>query len=81
MTKEVSLLEALTGINFTLVHLDGSLKRIQNKRGDIISPGTMMTCEGLGLPFHKTSYKNGNLFITFNVKFPENVNQKQIAEF
>jgi len=38
----------------------------------------MMTCEGLGMPFHKTPYKFGNLFVKFNVKFPETMNQSQI---
>ena len=37
-----------------------------------------MTCEDLGLPFHKTPYKHGNLFITFNIKFPEQMNANQI---
>ena len=81
MNKDVTLLEALTGVSFSLVHLDGRVVRVQAKKGDIISPGSQMTCEGLGLPFHKTSYKFGNLFITFNIKFPEQVNQKQIQEF
>lgn len=30
-----------------------------------------MTIEGLGMPFHKTNYKYGNLFITFTIKFPD----------
>lgn len=40
----------------------------------------MMTCEGLGMPFHKTPYKFGNLFILFKIKFPETVNQGQIDQ-
>ena len=39
-----------------------------------------MTCEGLGLPFHKTPYKFGNLFINFTVKFPEQVSESQIKQ-
>lgn len=30
------------------------------------------------MPFHKTSYKNGNLFINFKIKFPNAVDQKTI---
>ena len=56
MEKEITLLEALTGVNFILVHLDGRKVRIQNKAGSIVSPGQVMTCEGLGLPFHKKPY-------------------------
>lgn len=38
-----------------------------------------MTCEGLGMPFHKTSYKNGNLFITFSIKFPDQIDADQVS--
>lgn len=75
MNKSISLLDALTGFHFTLVHLDGRIVRIQNKPGDIISPGQIMTCEGLGMPYHKTPYKSGNLFITFEIKFPDTIDQ------
>jgi len=34
--KEITLLEALTGLDMTLTHLDGTQKRIQNKPGEII---------------------------------------------
>jgi len=65
------LLESLTGVDFTIIHLDGKIIRIQGNEGQIIKPASMMTCEGLGMPFHKTPYKQGNLFITFTVQFPE----------
>ena len=38
----------------------------------------MMTCEDLGMPFHKTPYKTGNLFITFKIKFPDSIPSNQI---
>jgi DnaJ family protein A protein 2 len=73
MDKEITLLEALTGVNFTIMHLDGKIIRITNPSGQVIKPNDVMTCEGLGMPFHKTSYKNGNLFITFSIKFPDHI--------
>lgn len=39
-----------------------------------------MTIEGQGMPFHKTSYKNGNLFVKFSIKFPESIDQDQIGQ-
>ena len=27
--------------------------------------------EDKGMPFHKLNYKNGNLFVMFEVKFPD----------
>ena len=80
LEKEISLLEALTGVDFTIMHLDGRMVRIQNESGQVIKPNSTMTCEGLGMPFHKTPYKFGNLFVTFKVQFPEQVDQAQMAQ-
>jgi DnaJ homolog subfamily A member 2 len=80
MDKEISLVQALTGVNFVILHLDGRAVRIMGKEGQVIKPNSVMTCEGLGLPFHKTSYKSGNLFINFKIAFPETItpNQKDV---
>lgn len=78
MEKEITLLEALTGVDFLMTHLDGRSFRIQSKAGETVKPDQLMTCEGLGLPFHKTPYKFGNLFIKFSVKFPDSLNQNQL---
>ena len=45
----------------------------------IIKPNTLMTVEGLGMPYHKTPYKYGNLFINFKIKFPEKLNEEQMG--
>ena len=71
--KDISLLEALTGVDFVVKHLDGRDIRIKSSPGQVIKPNSMMTCEGLGMPFHKTPYEFGNLFVLFKVKFPEKV--------
>lgn len=76
--KEISLLEALTNVDFTIMHLDGRMIRIQNEAGKVIKPNSIMTCEGLGMPFHKTPYKFGNLFIKFKIKFPESLEDEQV---
>lgn len=36
-----------------------------------------MTIEDKGLPFHKNSYKFGNLFVLFKVVFPESLDETQ----
>ena len=71
MEKEISLLDALTGVNFTIMHLDGRVVRIISEEKKCIKPNEVMTCEGLGMPFHKTPYRFGNLFITFKIKFQD----------
>jgi DnaJ homolog subfamily A member 2 len=74
MEKEITLFEALTGLDFVLVHLDGRKVRINNKPGEVIKPDSLFTVENLGMPFHKKTYSNGNLIIQFKIKFPTEVN-------
>lgn len=77
--KEITLLEAMTGVDFVITHLDGTKIRIKNKPGEVIKPEAIKTVKDKGLPFHKTSYKSGNLFIVFKVKFPMTINDSQIG--
>lgn len=79
MEKEISLIEALTGLEFLLTHLDGRKIRIQNKAGDVIKPEDYKTVEGLGMPLNKRSYQFGNLVIHFKIKFPASMDTKHIA--
>jgi hypothetical protein len=62
-----------TGCDFILKHVDGSMLRVESKPGMVIKPDSLMTLEGKGLPFHKTPYQFGNLFVLFTVKFPESL--------
>ena len=56
MDKEITLLEALTGVDFVFTHLDGRKVRIQNKPGEIIKPDDIKTVESMGMPYHKKIY-------------------------
>lgn len=71
--QEISLLEALTGVDFVVTHLDGSKIRIKNNPGEVIKPDDIKTVIEKGLPFHKSSFKFGNLFVMFKVTFPKSV--------
>jgi DnaJ homolog subfamily A member 2 len=51
--KEISLVEALTGVDFVLTHLDGKKIRIKSKPGEVIKPDDLKTVEGHGMPYHK----------------------------
>jgi DnaJ-class molecular chaperone len=75
MEKEISLLESLTGCDFMIDHLDGKKYRVKSAPGQVIKPDTLMTIEEKGLPFHKTSFNFGNLFVLFKVKFPERMDE------
>lgn len=70
MEKEITLLQALTGVDFTITHLDGSKIRVKNEPGEVIKPDDIKTVYDKGLPFHKQSYKFGNLYVAFKITFP-----------
>ncbi len=37
----------------------------------MIKPNSLMTIRDMGMPFHKTIYQSGNLFVMFKVTFPD----------
>ena len=68
--KKITLAEALTGYKFVITHLDGTTHLVQSQPGEVVKPGDIKTVEELGMPLFKLTYKNGNLFIYFDVEFP-----------
>jgi len=77
--KEITLIEALTGIDFVITHLDGRKIRIKNNPGEVIKPDDIKTVENMGMPLNKRTYVFGNLFIHFKIKFPNSMDAKNIA--
>jgi DnaJ family protein A protein 2 len=78
MTRKITLYEALAGFNFQLQHLDGRQVVISTPPEKIIGSGEVMTVEELGMPFFGRNYKYGNLFIEFEIVFPESLTKKQM---
>ena len=74
---EISLLEALTGVSIAITHLDGRRILIQSKPGEIIQPQTLKTVEELGMPFFNSPYRFGNLYIDFQIAFPDKLTDEQ----
>ena len=69
--KDISLLEALTGFEFSLKHLDGTEYTIYTGKGEVIADEMKKVVRGLGLPFHKDPMSHGNLVIDFHVVMPK----------
>ncbi|XP_060518305.1 dnaJ homolog subfamily A member 2-like [Cylas formicarius] len=67
----ISLTDALCGFNFVITHLDKRKLLIRHPAGEVIKPGDVKTVAGEGMPIHKNPFEKGNLYVTFNVKFPE----------
>ena len=77
---EISLLQALTGLSFMITHLDGKQILIKSKEGLCIKPGVFKTVKELGMPFHNAPYKFGNLYIDFEIDFPNKLNEDEIKQ-
>jgi DnaJ family protein A protein 2 len=69
--KKISLYEALTGVTFTIEHLDGQKLNITTAPGEAIAPGTRKQLPKKGMGFHKDAMGQGHLYIDFAVEFPK----------
>ncbi|CDJ47480.1 DnaJ domain-containing protein, putative [Eimeria brunetti] len=73
MTKSITLYEALCGFKFLLTHLDGRQLLIQGSPGEVVKPDAVMCVKGEGMPCHKNPFIHGELYIVFDVEFPQKV--------
>lgn len=71
MKKQITLLEALTGFDFKLKHLDGSELTIYTGKGQVVGDHDKKVVRGLGMPFHKDPMAHGNLIVEFKVIMPK----------
>ncbi|KAK3116225.1 DnaJ-like protein xdj1, partial [Teratosphaeriaceae sp. CCFEE 6253] len=70
---EILLVEALTGFNrVVLTHLDGRgiQLHVQQPQGQVLRPDEILKIPGEGMPLKRADTK-GDLYLTLNVKFPE----------
>ncbi|MCQ2817991.1 MAG: DnaJ domain-containing protein [archaeon] len=77
---DITLLEALTGFEMVITHLDGREILVKTKPGQIIRPGILKTVEDCGMPFFEAPNRFGNLFIDFNIIFPDAIDENQTKE-
>lgn len=69
--KNISLADALGGVQFSFTHLDGRTITLKTPPGTVVKQGDVMTVLTEGMPTGKGNQK-GDLLIRFNVEFPEN---------
>jgi DnaJ family protein A protein 2 len=78
--KKITLYEALTGVSFTIEHLDGKKINVLTPPGDIITPGAKRQINRKGMPFYKDAMSFGNLYIEFEIEFPKKGELKKVDE-
>jgi DnaJ homolog subfamily A member 2 len=73
-TKSILLSEALTGLEFILLHPSG--ESIVVRYHNIIKPNDIKVLSGQGYP-SKNSIIKGDLIIKFDIKFPNEIDEKR----
>jgi DnaJ family protein A protein 2 len=68
--KTISLIEALTGFEFMLTHLDGRVLKVKSEVNGIVKPGMVKSIKDEGMPYKNNPYSRGNLYVEFDVTFP-----------
>ncbi|KAK0892529.1 Type I HSP40 co-chaperone [Friedmanniomyces endolithicus] len=76
---EIDLLTALAGGAIYVEHLDERWLTVEIMPGEMISPGEVKVIRGQGMPSYR-HHDFGNLYIQFEVKFPERINGPNDAE-
>lgn len=65
----ISLQDALIGFSIDIPHLDG--RKVTITREKVTKPGARIRKKGEGMPNYDNNNLHGNLYITFDIAFPE----------
>ncbi|KAK1354522.1 dnaJ protein-like [Heracleum sosnowskyi] len=74
----LSLTEALCGYQFVLTHLDGRHLLIKSNPGEVIKPDQFKSISDEGMPMYQRGFMKGNLYVHFNVEFPDSLTVDQV---
>ena len=75
MTSTISLLDALVGFEFTIAHLDG--RDVVVRKDTVTACGDVHRVQGEGMPRRGQPARRGDLFVTFEIDFPEELSPAQ----
>lgn len=65
----VSLVDALSGFELDIEHLDGHRVRVSRER--VTWPGARVRKRGEGMPSYEDNNNRGNMYVTLDVEFPK----------
>jgi len=68
---KVDLVTALCGGNIYITHLDDRVLKITVNPGEVIKPHDTKVIIGEGMPQYKRPFDKGNLYVVFEVEFPQ----------
>lgn len=67
---QITLVEALCGLEYTFTHMDGRQLVFRTEPGEVIKPSAMKMIRGEGMPKRNNPFERGNLMISFLVEMP-----------
>lgn len=71
---DLSLKQALTGTRLSIPSLDDRTLHINVS--EVVKPGYSKVIPNEGMPMSKSPNKHGDLIVTFNVQFPNYIDEK-----
>jgi len=74
--QKISLLESLTGFEFSFEHLDGRVIKVQSAPGQTYPHQCFKAIQDEGFPTHSNPFVRGNLYVEFMVEWPDKVDTK-----
>jgi len=79
MTTRITLLQSLVGFSITFTHLDNHKFTLTRK--DVTPPGFVQVIPDEGMPVHEMPSNKGNLYVTYEIIFPQIITQAQKDAF
>ncbi|XP_055837836.1 dnaJ homolog subfamily A member 2 [Episyrphus balteatus] len=67
---QISLVQALCGLEYCFTHLDGRQIVFKTEPGQVIRPSAMKVIKGEGMPKRNNPFERGDLMIAFTVEMP-----------
>merc|ERR1712226_325765 len=71
MKLEIDLVDALCGMSREIETLDGRKLVVTSLPGELIKPDETKMIRGEGMPLRRMPFEKGDLFITFDIKYPD----------
>lgn len=72
MDVKLDITQALCGFSLVIQHLDERILHVQSPVGTVYKTGDIKCIVGEGMPIHKNPFEHGNLYLKFEVVFPDN---------
>jgi len=70
MSQSITLVEALTGFEFSFEHLDKRNIVVKSAPEQVVKPGDVMAIPDMGMPIYGRPFSWGRMLVKFNIVFP-----------